>query len=178
MGKKRRLVAEVPFADALCGVAERPEAVGDGVLLRMQPVFAPADTRRAPKRVRHSTGHHLRPRHAAHRRGIERRELHALPRHAVKMRRLLLHRAEGPDVAVAEVVNEVDDDVGPRSRPRMTKPEWRMRKRRARRGAWSQLGYWLYCGSTVRFWMSVFPYLSNGSFPMNRSSLEFFELGQ
>jgi hypothetical protein len=32
-----------------------------------------------------------------------------------EMRRLLLHRAEGTNVAVAEVVDEVDDDVRLRS---------------------------------------------------------------
>lgn len=106
----------MPLADALRGVAEWPQAIRDGVLLRMQPVFA-------PRRIHAghgiacaiAPGQDLRPRHAAHRRGVERRELHPLPRHAVEMRRLLLHRAEGADVAVAEVVDEVDDDVWLRS---------------------------------------------------------------
>lgn len=115
-GQKRRLVADMPFADALRGIAQRPQAVGDGVLVWMQSVFAPR-----PIHTGHGNacaiapGHHLRPRHAAHRRGVERRELHPLPRHAVEMRRLLLHRAKRANVAVAEVIDEVDDDVGLRS---------------------------------------------------------------
>ncbi len=115
-GQKRRLIAEVPLADALRGVAERLQAVGDGVLLRMQPVLRPRRIHtRHGNACAIASSHDLRPRHAAHRRGIERRELHPLPRHAVEMRRLLLHRTEGPNVAVAEVVDEVDDDVGLRS---------------------------------------------------------------
>ena len=115
-GQKRRLVAEVPLADALRGVAERPEAVGDGVLLRMQPVLRPRSIHAwHGNACTIAPGHDLRPRHAAHRRGVERRELHPLPRHAVEVRRLLLHRTEGPDVAVAEVVDEVDDDVRTRN---------------------------------------------------------------
>lgn len=111
-GQKRRLVAEVPLADALRGVAERLQAVGDGVLLRMQPVLRPRRIHaRHGNACAIAPGHDLRPRHTAHRRGVEGRELHPLPRHAVEVRRFLLHRAEGPDVAVAEVVDEVDDDV-------------------------------------------------------------------
>lgn len=111
-GQERRLVADMPFADALSGIAQRAEAVRDGVLLWMQPVSAPR-----PIHTGHgnacaiASGHDLRPRHAAHRCRVERRELHPLPRHAVQVRCLLLHCAEGPDVAVAEVVDEVDDDV-------------------------------------------------------------------
>ena len=111
-----RLVAEVPLADALRGVAERPEAVGDGVFLWMQPVLRPRWIHAGHGNAcAIASGHDLCPRHAAHRCGVERRELHSLSRHAVEARRFLLHRAEGADVAVAEVVDEVDDDVGLRS---------------------------------------------------------------
>jgi hypothetical protein len=112
-GQKRRLVAEVPLADALRGIAERLQSVGDGGFLRMQPVLC---GRRIHGGNRNACaiapGQDLRPRHAAHRRGVERGEFHSLPCHAVEVRRLLLHRAEGADVAIAEVVDEVDDDVG------------------------------------------------------------------
>lgn len=115
-GQKRRLVAEMPFANALRGIAQRPQAIRNGVLLRMQPVFAAGRIHAGHGNAcAIAPGHDLRPRHAAHRRGVERRELHALPRHAVQLRRLLLHRPKRPDVAIAEVVDEVDDDVGRRS---------------------------------------------------------------
>ena len=114
--QKRRLVAEVPFADALRGIAQRPQAIRDGVLLRMQPVFAAGRIHAGHGNAcAIAPGHELRPRYAAHWRGVERRELQALPRHAVEVRRLLLHRAKRSDVAVAEVINEVDDDVRRRS---------------------------------------------------------------
>ena len=77
---------------------------------------AVAASRPVNARHRHAravaAGEQLRPRHRADRRGVEAGELHPLARHAVEVRRLLLRRAKRPDVAVAEVVDEDDDEVG------------------------------------------------------------------
>src|SRR5581483_11166299 len=61
--------------------------------------------------LRIAAGHERRPRRRADRRAVEARELHPLARHPLEVRRLLLRRPERADVAVAEVVEEQNDEV-------------------------------------------------------------------
>ncbi len=112
-GQKCQLIAEVPLADALRSIAQRLQSVRDRVLVWMQPVLRPWRIHPGHRNAcAIAPGHDLCPRHTAYRRSVERREPHSLLRHTVEVRRLLLHRAKRADVAIAEVVDEVDDNVG------------------------------------------------------------------
>ena len=113
-GQERRAVAEVPLADHAGRVALLLQELGQGLLLRVEPVASggaqraeDADPLRvAPRQERGS-------RRAADRLGhVEVREAHALGGEPVQVRRLEALRAVAPDVGVALVIGEDEHDVG------------------------------------------------------------------
>ena len=112
-GQKLRLVADVPFADAHRGVVAFLQPLGDGELRRVQPVRLTGEINPRHRHARAvAAGEQLRARHRADGGGVEAGELHPLAGHAVEIWRVLLRGAERPDVRVAEVVDEDDDEVG------------------------------------------------------------------
>ncbi len=108
------MVAEVPFAKAGGGVALLLQMVGDGVLGRVQ-----ADGRSGKEHAlvhahpfRIAAGEQCRPRRRADRRGDhEAGEPAPFSGEPVEMRRADRLRAKAPEVAVALVIGEDDDDV-------------------------------------------------------------------
>ena len=115
-------VAEMPLADHPRGVALRLQQLGDRDLVGRQtsggigakhPRSIGAVTAVHAVAHRQPAGEERRPARRTHRLDVERRPFLALGRHPVEPRRLDHRRAEGAEVAVAEVVGKNDDDVGP-----------------------------------------------------------------
>ena len=108
------LVAEAPFTDERGVIAGLFEQAGDGAVLGFQPDLGiAADGGVAGVLAGHE--------HAARRRadggaGVELREAQALRRQPVDVRCGDLLLPVAPEVAVAEIVGEDEDDVGPRIR--------------------------------------------------------------
>ena len=113
------MVPKVPLAEATGGIAFVLKHFSNGDFLGIQAMdvtgkehdVAGALGQADPLRVasRHKGG----PGGTANRRGnVEGCELHAFFGHPVEMRRFVLCRAEGADVAIAHVVNEDHDEVG------------------------------------------------------------------
>ena len=128
--REKLLAAEMPFARVHRGVTSGLEHLGQrgffkrellGVgcgqqLRRALPLvrLRGADVIRHACPLRPASGEQRCARGRTHRAGrIRLRELHPLLRHAVEMRRVVERAAVAPEVALAQIVGEEDDDVGP-----------------------------------------------------------------
>ena len=108
------VMSEVPLAVARCGVAPLFAQFRERRFVRVNamPRLRPERAEDAHAHVV-AAGEQSRPRRAAHGLGhIKIRELPSLLRHAIEVRRGVSLRAKRPDVRVAHVINENDDDVG------------------------------------------------------------------
>ncbi len=116
-------LSQVPLADDAGGVAARLQQLGERDLLGRQSrrrIGAEDAGRFRAVAAEHAVAHRQPageqrgPAGRAHRLDVERRPLLALCGHAIEPRRADGGRAEGAEVAVAEVVGEDDDEVGRR----------------------------------------------------------------
>ena len=118
-GHKVRVVPEVPFPDTHGGVILLLQDFGNGNLIRIESLTCRRkehtkilfiDMHVYPARI--TAGHEAGARRGAYGAGrIKVREPHAFPGHLIKDGRGVLLGSEGPDVGIAKVIAEDDNDV-------------------------------------------------------------------